>query len=66
MIGLSRMHRHSINYIEKEFDQEFDQELTGSANFDNIFFLMWRKDTLSTRHTLTSSHNSDKNNQEKD
>jgi hypothetical protein len=27
---------------------------------------MWRKDTLSTRHTLTSSHNSDKNNQEKD
>jgi hypothetical protein len=56
------MHRHSSNYIEKEFDQE----LTGSANFDNIFFLMWRKDTLSTRHTLTSSHNSDKNNQEKD
>jgi tRNA (Thr-GGU) A37 N-methylase len=56
------MHHHSSNYIEKEFDKA----LMGIANFDNIFFLMWRKDTLSTKHTLTSSHNSDKNNQEKD
>ena len=39
------MHHLPSNYIEKEFDQA----LTGIANFDNIFFLMWRKDTMSIR-----------------